>query len=224
MRGLASFSLFGEDENGIYRPGAVQNALAYAEVYPDVVCRFYVSPLTWEWASENLRFPNTELVRMPGPDNQAATLWRFQALRDTEYDFYLFRDTDSRPIARERAAVAEWLASPYPYHVMRDHPYHSVPIMAGLWGVKQPEARRISKFFPTTYRRSYYQVDQQFLRIMVWKVAKHQVLSHSGCAHSFGEQTVPFPSEGDPSEGFVGEGFYGDGRPRHPEHARSIVG
>lgn len=224
MAGLASFSLFGEDPDGIYREGALVNARMYGELYPDVICRFYVSPLTLEWATENLTLGNCEVHPMPGPDNQAATLWRFQSLHTRGYAYYLFRDTDSRPILRERAAVAEWLASDRTYHVMRDHPYHNVPMMAGLWGVKAPVANRIARLFPVKPTRSYYQVDQQFLRAVVWRAAKHIVMSHSGCGHSFGEETVPFPVEGDPSEGFVGEGFFGDGRPRFPGHARAILG
>ena len=35
---------------------------------------------------------------------------------------------------REAAAVREWLASPLPFHAMRDNPRHAAPIMAGLWG------------------------------------------------------------------------------------------
>ena len=37
---------------------------------------------------------------------------------------------------REVHAVDEWLASPFPFHTMRDHFYHNSPMMGGMWGVK----------------------------------------------------------------------------------------
>ena len=48
----------------------------------------------------------------------------------------LFRDLDSRPSRREMEAVEEWMLSKHVVHVMRDHPGHDMPILAGMWGVK----------------------------------------------------------------------------------------
>ena len=53
------------------------------------------------------------------------------------------RDLDSRITERERAAAAEWLESDKSLHAMRDHPWHTVPLMAGGWGAKlDTQARR----------------------------------------------------------------------------------
>ena len=46
------------------------------------------------------------------------------------------RDLDSRVTEREAAAVHEWLKSNKTLHSMRDHPWHTVPIMGGGWGSK----------------------------------------------------------------------------------------
>ena len=51
-------------------------------------------------------------------------------------DVAIFRDLDSRASAREVAAVHEWLQSKHVFHLMRDHPAHDMPILAGMWGVK----------------------------------------------------------------------------------------
>lgn len=232
MRGLASFCLFGEDPDDIYRQGALKNAQAYLRYTPDVVCRFYVSPLSLKWASENLAgLPNVQIhaVETPGGlENLACTFWRFWALQDDSYDYYLFRDVDSRPILRERTAVQEWLESPRTFHVMRDHPYHNVPMLAGLWGVKRTTTtRNLYKIFPRKLSllksKSYYGVEQMYLQHTVWRQAKFDVLSHVDCQFTFGTEIQPFP-EPITDEGFVGEGFYGDGRPRFPDHSRALVG
>lgn len=225
MTGIVSFSIFGDDKDRIYRHGALINAEMYGRHRADTICRFYVGLSALKWATEFLApLPNVQVMDYSDrPENQIATLWRYDALLDTEYDFYLFRDTDSRPIARERAAVDEWLASDCAFHIMRDHPYHCVPMMAGLWGVKGPKAPLLNKFFQIRHSRAFYQVDQMFLKATVWRWARTDVMSHVDCDHKFNLPFRPFPLPLT-DEGFCGEGFYGDGRPRFPEHSRSLVG
>jgi hypothetical protein len=43
----------------------------------------------------------------------AGMFWRFLVAEDDAVDRYIVRDSDSRLNAREAAAVAEWMASPY---------------------------------------------------------------------------------------------------------------
>lgn len=231
MTGVVSFSLFGDDPDDIYCLGALKNAELYARgVYEptlELKTRFYVGPLQWEWASENLaRIPGTELVLVEESEDQRATLWRYRALWD-RFDVYLFRDVDSRPILRERGAVLDWLSENKTFHIMRDHPYHCVPIMAGLWGMKYANVIKYVRSALTrgNIRGAYYQVDQHILRALIWRFVQVDCISHVSGARTFGEPNVrDFPVEGDPAEGFVGEGFYGDGRPRFPNHSRDRVG
>lgn len=224
---LVCFSLFGEDENGIYRSGALINAEMYGQLYPDAVCRFYVGVSTLEWASEALApLGNVQVVPVDGPEDFTATFWRYRGLQDRTFRAYLFRDTDSRPILRERLAVQDWLEnSDKNYHVMRDHPYHNMPILAGLWGVKKAgNTQNFWNLFRGQKMRSFYQCDQVYLKAVVWKVIKTKTLGHLGCEHYFGEgESRPFPPSGF-DEGFVGEGFYGTGRARFPHHSRDRVG
>ena len=46
------------------------------------------------------------------------------------------RDLDSRFNDREFTSVHNWLNSKEPLHIIRDHPNHDQPILAGLWGTK----------------------------------------------------------------------------------------
>jgi hypothetical protein len=57
--------------------------------------------------------------------------WRYLAMLDPAVDILMSRDADSEIISREVAAVNQWHESDYTFHVMRDHPDHAVPIMAG---------------------------------------------------------------------------------------------
>ena len=90
--------------------------------------------------------------------------WRFLAFDDQNVDFVMVRDVDSPFTVRERLAVEEWLASGFPFHVIRDHRYHMEPMMGGLWGgrtgVLPPLTPMIGSFL-STYRAKY--TDQHFL-------------------------------------------------------------
>ena len=58
-------------------------------------------------------------------------MWRFLPMFDPLVDTFVSRDLDAEIIARETAAVQQWLVSNYTFHVMRDHHLHNVPILAG---------------------------------------------------------------------------------------------
>jgi hypothetical protein len=64
-------------------------------------------------------------------------MWRFEAIDDPEVEVMMSRDTDSRFWLREKLAVDEWLNSDCIFHIMRDHPYHFFPILAGMFGTKK---------------------------------------------------------------------------------------
>ena len=68
----------------------------------------------------------------------------------------IFRDLDSRPSQREVNAVNEWLQSKHPFHVMRDHPGHDLPMLAGMWGIKLEENVRpiLRKVFLASLKQS----------------------------------------------------------------------
>jgi len=55
--------------------------------------------------------------------------WRFLPLSDPLVDLVIVRDLDSNLGEREALAVSEWINSSSPLHVMRDNPFHSLPIL-----------------------------------------------------------------------------------------------
>jgi hypothetical protein len=70
-------------------------------------------------------------------------------LADVHQDFYRIypvlsgkglgffcRDADSFLSKNEMESMKRFIVSDYSYHIIRDHPYHLSPIMAGLFGVK----------------------------------------------------------------------------------------
>lgn len=75
--------------------------------------------------------------------------------------------------------IEDWLKSEFPFHVIRDHPNHLEPIMAGLWagrtGLLPPLEPMINKFLPTVNTRY---ADQHFLRLYIWPRICNIALAH----------------------------------------------
>ncbi|XP_068233994.1 uncharacterized protein [Palaemon carinicauda] len=66
--------------------------------------------------------------------NSTGRAWRFAVLGDKFVERFIVRDTDSPIYQREVDAVQEWISEGTCFHVMRDHPWHNVPVPGGLWG------------------------------------------------------------------------------------------
>ena len=132
MKKIIAFSLWGDTP--MYTVGAVRNAELVPEVYGDSwTSRFYISNDVPSGVVEKLKsLSQTEVVEIDESPDWFGMFWRFYAIDDS--DVVVFRDTDSRITKRERYAVEEWLHSGRTLHIMRDHPYHSEPIMGGMWG------------------------------------------------------------------------------------------
>ena len=72
-------------------------------------------------------------------------MWRFLAVGDSFIDIMMSRDTDSYIFQRELDSVNVWLNSDKLFHIMRDHPQHTVEILAGMWGFKLKDNKLLSR-------------------------------------------------------------------------------
>lgn len=191
-----SMSLFGTDP--IYTTGALRNAELAKTVYPGWRCIFYVSPK----CAIVKKLSELGAVVVDG-DKQIKNqmFWRFQVADLPDCDRFIIRDTDSRLSAREANAVAEWVASPYKFHSMRDHPAHTLPLGGGLWGAAKgafPNMREAiikSGLADRPYaRETDYGRDQTFLSEVVWPVAKRSCMEHDSCNRRIYPSARPFPN------------------------------
>ena len=224
---VISFSLFGSDP--LYQVGAVENARICAALYPGWVLRFYVGDsIPASMCEEIAGFGIADLVAMRGhAEDWWSTFWRLRALRDDYLDAVMFRDCDSRPDERERAAVNEWLASGAEFHIMRDHPEHGMPILAGMWGCTRDGARRVRDRVP--YQPGpveHYQADQMWLRDAVYPVAVSRAVIHASPESPRMDDDVRGDLRGWPTcrtpGRFVGQGFNADGTHRIPADASRV--
>lgn len=190
MKRIISFSLWGS--NAGYCLGAVDNAKRARVVYPGWICRYYVDPLVPQRYVAALLDEGAEIVRKPRSIDFLGLYWRFEPMFDDgDVERFIVRDTDSRVNAREADAVAEWVESDKPFHVMRDNPGHTVAIMGGMWGARAstiPEFKllmddwvRNVKEDGRNPRGRYHGTDQIWLEKHIWPYMVCAHVAHIGC-------------------------------------------
>lgn len=192
---VIAFSLWGD--NPKYTIGAIKNAELAPHFYPHWICRYYVNQTVPDSIIEQLQvFPHVEVIYLDNHYRDCrCSLWRFLAILDPAIAVVILRDADSRLNAREQAAVDSWLASDQPVHIMRDHPLHRLPIMAGMWGVQGqiPQLRSLlSQYLNHPDCEFTYGVDQRFLADVIYPRFKNQSLVHD---EFFDHQPFPVPRQ-----------------------------
>jgi tetratricopeptide (TPR) repeat protein len=192
QQNIVAFSLWGAKR--LYVEGAIANAHLVRMLYPGWTCRVYLDDSVPREACEALDDAGAEVVTMPQTGTHYGLFWRFFAADDPKVAYFLCRDAASRINVQEVAAVNEWLGSGRPFHVMRDAPFHTELMLAGLWGGVGgclPDLRgRIDRFYRSAAHRW---IDQDFLRCEIWPGIAEQTLVHDSCYDLFGAR--PYPAE-----------------------------
>ena len=226
MVNVITFSLWGDKP--IYNVGAIKNVELAKQYYPNFECWFYIhSPTVPENTIIELqKLENVKIIFKDGDLNTTKPeTWRFEAIDDPNVEIMMSRDTDTRILLREKLAVDEWLESGKIFHIMRDHPYHSSSIQAGMFGTKKnsniPSLCNLINNYNQKCIRGY---DQEFLRDIIYPIIKNDVMIHASFCKQNGETgnyVKPFPIPYDVDYHFVGEYVYDD-ESRVIEHSNML--
>ena len=151
---------------------------------------------------------------------------RFLVLDDPTVHIAIIRDADSRFSPRELFAVNQWLSSDLMFHSMRDHEYHDVPVMGGMFGCVASQWRRapqsISKLLKEALSDGQQEIvarnvpgeDQAFLAKYVWPIVRHSTFSHDvlqeRCVRYGSKRCETFPMGGDAKGFYVGAAYRDD--------------
>jgi hypothetical protein len=195
---VISFSLWGDKE--IYTTGAIENFKMAPFIYPQWHCRIYVDNTVPKPIIKELT-KHGEVINMSDNDfsnGYHRLFWRYLPLSDKTIERFISRDCDSRLNAREFSAVNEWIESDLPFHVMRDHPCHSLPIQGGMWGakpcvenIKEDIKTFLKSYINTMPYKENYMVDQIFLNQILWPKIVNKHLAHSEIHKHTGKE-LPF--------------------------------
>ncbi|CAL4110134.1 unnamed protein product [Meganyctiphanes norvegica] len=125
-------------------------------------------------------------------------IWRMAVMGDPLVKYYMIRDSDAPILQREVDAVQQWLDSKKCFHAMRDHPWHGVPMLGGMWGgCSWWQPHNISKTMmlqlinSTTKKKQ----DQPRLWKYVWPTAKKSMLMHDSYTCKRYPESIPFPTQ-----------------------------
>ena len=187
VKRIISYSLWGS--NPLYLNGARRVIRTRPEFYPEWTIRVYVDgSVPAEFVAE-LEAGGCEVVRKPDAPAGMGLYWRFEAMYDDpDIERFMVRDFDSPFLAREVAAVNEWIQLDVDFHIMRDNRVHETPILGGMWGAKAGCIRDFKQmlslwwqgFTPhsTDPRSPFYGSDQEFLGRYVWPVIQGRFVAH----------------------------------------------
>jgi hypothetical protein len=220
MKNIVAYSLWGD--HPMYWIGALRNIEQVSKYFPGWICRFYIDKNCKPELIETIKGDNVEVILVDSKDSFHGMFWRFWASEDPDVDIFLSRDCDSRITKREVNAVNEWLKSDKDFHIMRDHPYHTVPILGGMWGCRNGIMREIGLInkINNWTKYSIKGCDQDFLGQIIYPIVKDKSLEHSEFNLSFGGNIHNFPSIRNNYE-FVGDVF-DENDIRHPDYWKLI--
>jgi hypothetical protein len=208
---VLSFSLWGN--NKTYTIGAIKNADLALTMYPDFECWFYIHKQTVpkNIIDELQKRKNVKIIFKDGKLNIVKpAMWRFLSIDDKDVYINLSRDTDTRILEREVAAVNEWIESNKTFHIIRDHPHHKQKILAGTFGTKKINNIKSWKKLIDDYKQiPDKQYDQIFLAKYIYPEIKDDVLIHATFNKTEGDICKEFPLDYDDFK-HVGEYVYWD--------------
>jgi hypothetical protein len=220
MKNIVAYSLWGN--HPMYWVGALRNIELASKYFPGWICRFYIDDSSDKELIDTIKGENVEVILVKSKDSFHGMFWRFWAVEEPDVDIYLSRDCDSRFSDREFNAIQEWLESDKDFHIMRDHPYHTVPILGGMWGCRNGILRNVN-FSQTIEKWNQFHrkgIDQDFLGQVIYPFVKDKSLEHSEFNLKFGQEIRPFPTKRIDYE-FVGE-IFDENDVRHSDHWKLI--
>ncbi|XP_045585469.2 uncharacterized protein [Procambarus clarkii] len=203
---VVSFSVYGQFPSEYYE-GLKKLLPVVGEMYPGWTVRVYLDLSTGtlqDWAcSLACHHPHLDLCNvrqlpvLGDVSGSTGRVWRFAVMADALVDRYVIRDTDSPILQREVDAVNQWLSSGTCYHVMRDNLFHSVPMLAGMWGgcnSWHQEAARAVRTRALCQGLGPFD-DQEILKLYLWPVARLNATVHDSYTCKRFGKSLPFPSE-----------------------------
>jgi hypothetical protein len=219
MTQILSMSLWGN--NPKYLVGAMENIKLCATIYPNWQINLYVDSIALSIINSSInKYSYINIIEYTSAGDWNGMFWRFLPAVDSNIEVMISRDCDSRISLRERAAVDEWLSSDKDFHIMRDHPYHNTAILGGMWGCRNNLFNRLNISIEPETHNSFWQVDQNFLREIVYPKVLEYSYIHDNFNHFGEKQRKDFPTPRVNKE-FVGE-IYDEFNNRHPDHYTMI--
>ena len=188
---IISYSLYGAEER--YTIPLLDNARSLASYYPGWTIYVYHDETVDPNYIAELRELNVAAIDMTRHlyNGLPPRLWRLLPTLQDDLECIIFRDADSVFTSRESALVSQWLESEKLVHIIRDHPLHVAPILAGMFGVKREAFSMLScllsqhKNYQSTRPHDY---DQVLLADSFYPRVRRMAMIHTSFFRFCGEE------------------------------------
>jgi tetratricopeptide (TPR) repeat protein len=191
---VISFSLWGTAP--FYAYGAMINAVLARTVYPGWSCRFYVAADVPRPAVAFLRDSGADVRNIEDEYPGVGLFQRFLVMNDPNVGRFLVRDCDARLSGAEADLVRQWIDSPYPFHVVRDHVLHNELMIGCMWAGRTDcgiDIVDLMRRYFTSGPNAKYGHDQRMLGVMLWPLIRSRCLVQDKHYHLAGVHEVPLP-------------------------------
>lgn len=183
-----SFCLYGPPSPKYYQ-GLLKNIESAHEHFPGWAIYVYTGVDVPSWYIEMLAKAGVR-VRPTGRTGHVVAMYRFLAIDEEDVDVMFVRDADSRLHHRDRWAIRDFLESRFMAHAIRDHPYHTIQLLAGLWGVKKgsylPSISGLLE--PYLNGPADFGKDQRFLSDVLYPIVKSHLLVHTSQTYRYSNE------------------------------------
>ena len=213
-----SYSLWGTSEH--YKTGARKCARTVSHFYPGWIPVCYFDETIDLDVKQLLAQAGWVMIRRDRSRGFEGLFWRFDAAHIDDAEIVIFRDIDSDFTLRETTAVDEWINSNANFHLMRDHPGHRHPIMAGMWGCRSRALHQLKTSMNSWTQRGRYLDDQLMLEYVVYPSAHKCAMIHTEVIKYEGETVRPFPLKREGAE-FVAMATSRSDRPAYADFPKA---
>jgi hypothetical protein len=174
---VISLGLFGPNKK--YILGSLKFVASARKHLPEWKIVFFVGESVSELHLEKLQLLGAIVYKIEGAEGLSASAWRFRNWLLGNPERVIIRDADSVVTSREAKAVEQWVNSGRTAHIIRDHPFHSAPILAGLWGIRPMAAEWFKEEVRKYSFNDTYGSDQDFLATIVYPKIVSSCLVHA---------------------------------------------
>lgn len=176
---VISFCVYGDKDK--YCRGLAENLILIRDILPDYHCFIYVGdrvPEHWIELYKSYPFVRIFFAGRIGHDN---AINRFYAIDEPDVEIAFSKDIDARLHERDIWCIRHFEHSHFSFHTTRDHPYHGIEILAGIWGIKRgclpiTIAELYREYNPTGTTINKIQHDQYFLRDKIYPLVASKTI------------------------------------------------
>ena len=196
---LFSFCIYGNNKK--YTQGLVENLEIINRDFPEFYIWIYCgNNVPAEYIFKYRSFKNTKLILVNKADG-SLMVDRFFSIDSENVELCFVRDADSRINDRDKYCIKTFMSSNKLFHIIRDHPYHGMRIMGGMWGSYKLWFKIEELYLKWKLDKvslTHYQNDQEFLRDIIYPLVKNVALIQTNYDH-FGDEDlvkIDFPADG----------------------------